>query len=172
MALKNLQNGIRSFTDKMKKLLEQIVKFGFVGAFCFVIDFVIVMGLTYIGVHYLIAGASGFVISVVVNYLLSFKFVFERKQDMDRRAEFVIFVILSVIGLGLNELFIWLSVDVVYMHSDLLMKYIDYNIAVAGGKIFATGLVMIYNFVTRKLFLEQKNAGKQDEENEKKEQVV
>lgn len=155
----------------MKKMLEQIVKFGFVGAFCFVIDFAITMGLTYIGVYHLIAAAVAFVISVVVNYLLSFKFVFERKQDMDRRAEFIIFVILSVIGLGLNELFIWLAVDVVYMHSSLLMKYIDYNIAVAGGKIFATGLVMIYNFVTRKLFLEQKNAGK-DENNGKKEQVV
>lgn len=152
-------------------MLEQIVKFGFVGAFCFVIDFAITMGLTYIGVYHLIAAAVAFVISVVVNYLLSFKFVFERKQDMDRRAEFIIFVILSVIGLGLNELFIWLAVDVVYMHSSLLMKYIDYNIAVAGGKIFATGLVMIYNFVTRKLFLEQKNAGK-DENNGKKEQVV
>ena len=155
----------------MKKMLEQIVKFGFVGAFCFVIDFAITMGLTYIGVYHLIAAAVAFVISVVVNYLLSFKFVFERKQDMDRRAEFIIFVILSVIGLGLNELFIWLAVDVVYMHSSLLVKYIDYNIAVAGGKIFATGLVMIYNFVTRKLFLEQKNAGK-DEDDGKKEQVV
>ena len=155
----------------MKKMLEQIVKFGFVGAFCFVIDFAITMGLTYIGVYHLIAAAVAFVISVVVNYLLSFKFVFERKQDMDRRAEFIIFVILSVIGLGLNELFIWLAVDVVYMHSSLLVKYIDYNIAVAGGKIFATGLVMIYNFVTRKIFLDQKNAGK-DEDDGKKEQVV
>ena len=73
-------------------MLEQIVKFGFVGAFCFVIDFAITMGLTYIGVYHLIAAAVAFVISVVVNYLLSFKFVFERKQDMDRRAEFIIFV--------------------------------------------------------------------------------
>ncbi len=171
MALKNLQDGIRSFTDKMKKLFEQIVKFGFVGAFCFVIDFAITMGVTYIGVYHLIAAALGFIISVVVNYLLSFKFVFERKQDMDRRAEFIIFVILSVIGLGLNELFIWLSVDMLYMHSALLMKYIDYNIAVAGGKIFATGLVMIYNFVTRKIFLEKKNTGEDGKEG-KEEQVV
>lgn len=155
----------------MKKLLEQIVKFGFVGAFCFVIDFAITMGLTYIGVYHLIAAAAGFIISVVVNYLLSFKFVFERKEDMDRKAEFVIFVILSVIGLGLNELFIWLSVDVIYMHSSLLMKYVDYNIAVAGGKIFATGLVMIYNFVTRKIFLEKKNTGEDGKEG-KEEQVV
>ena len=45
------------------------------------------------------------------------------------------------------------------MHTPLLVKYVDYNIAVAGGKIFATGLVMIYNFVTRKIFLEKKNTG-------------
>ena len=81
----------------MKKLIEQMVKFGFVGAFCFVIAFAITMGLTYIGVYHLIAAAAGFIISVVVNYLLSFKFVFERKEDMDRKAEFVIFVIDSKI---------------------------------------------------------------------------
>ncbi|MCR5209307.1 MAG: GtrA family protein [Lachnospiraceae bacterium] len=140
----------------MKKLIAQIIKFGLVGVICFIIDFGLYNGLNLIGVHYLISGAVGFIVSVVVNYILSFKFVFERKENLDRRAEFIIFVVLSAIGLGVNELFIWLSVDVVYEGSALLQGLMGENLAKAAGKIFATGVVMVYNFVTRKIFLEKK----------------
>ena len=141
----------------MKKLFMQIVKFGFVGAFCFVIDFGLFNGLNFLGVHYLISGAVGFIVSVIVNYILSFKFVFERKEDLDRRAEFIIFVVLSAIGLGVNELFIWLSMDVIYANSPFLQNLMGEKLAAAGGKIFATAVVMVYNFVTRKIFLEKKS---------------
>ncbi|SCX77575.1 Putative flippase GtrA (transmembrane translocase of bactoprenol-linked glucose) [Lachnospiraceae bacterium XPB1003] len=153
----------------MKKLFAQIVKFGLVGVICFIIDFGLYNGLNLIGVNYLISGAVGFIVSVVVNYILSFKFVFERKEDLDRRAEFIIFVVLSAIGLGVNELFIWLSVDVVYEGSELLQGLMGENLAKAVGKIFATGVVMVYNFVTRKMFLEKKTDNKADKKADKKE---
>lgn len=140
----------------MKKLFAQLVKFGMVGAFCFVIDFAITMGLTWVGIHHLIAAFFGFVVSVVANYLLSFKFVFERKEDMNRQKEFAVFVVLSVIGLGINEGLIYLSVDILYGRLGWLAHAISYELAVASGKIFATAVVMVYNFVTRKIFLEKK----------------
>lgn len=146
----------------MKKLLEQIIKFGMVGALCFLIDFAVTMALTLLGMHHLAAAFFGFVISVIINYLLSFKFVFRHKEDLDRRKEFVIFLILSVIGLGINEALIYLSVDVLYEQvilpdqNNWLNGLLTYELAVAAGKIFATGVVMIYNFVTRKIFLEEK----------------
>lgn len=146
----------------MKKLLEQMIKFGMVGALCFLIDFAVTMALTLLGMHHLAAAFFGFVISVIINYLLSFKFVFRHKEDLDRRKEFVIFLILSVIGLGINEALIYLSVDVLYEQvilpdqNNWLNGLLTYELAVAAGKIFATGVVMIYNFVTRKIFLEEK----------------
>lgn len=146
----------------MNKLLGQVIKFGLVGAFCFVIDFAVTMGLTVFGIHHLTAAFFGFVISVVINYLLSFKFVFQHKDHLDRRKEFVIFLILSVIGLGINEVLIYLSVDVLYgqvilpKENGWLNGLLTYELAVAAGKIFATGVVMVYNFVTRKIFLEKK----------------
>ena len=99
----------------MKKLLEQILKFGVVGVVCFVIDFVITMVMSTVlreifsmgtSRAALVAAFFGFVISVIVNYLLSMKYVFVRKEDMDRRKEFIIFVILSAFGLVLNEVII------------------------------------------------------------------
>ena len=102
----------------MKKLIEQMLKFGVVGFVCFFIDYLIGIIVLNIILHTageqffelasMTGSALGFTISVIVNYILSFKFVFERKEDMNRKAEFVIFIILSIIGLGLNQLINWI----------------------------------------------------------------
>ena len=140
----------------MNKLFQQIIKFGAVGGICFVIDMGVTMLLKVIGVHYLVAGFCGFLVSVVFNYILSFKFVFERKEDMDRRKEFVIFVVLSAGGLVINEVILYICMDVVYSNWNWLNQLISENPATAVSKIVATGVVMVYNFVTRKKFLEKK----------------
>ena len=70
----------------MKNLLNQIIKFGIVGLLCFLIDFGITTGFTNLmGIHYLISKFLGFVVSAVVNYLLSIKFVFTQKKEMDKK---------------------------------------------------------------------------------------
>ncbi len=141
----------------MKQLLEQIIKFGVVGAFCFLIDFGITMGLTnLIGVHYLVSKFLGFVISAIVNYLLSIRFVFTHKKDMDKRKEFIVFLILSAIGLGINEIVMYGCVDGVYRHSNALKALLTEDMMIAVSTIIATGVVMVYNFISRKLFLERK----------------
>ncbi len=126
----------------MQKLLAQIMKFGVVGVIATVIDFGIMNLLHYgLGLNILIANTSGFIISLIFNYLASMKYVFARKEGMSRRREFIIFVVLSVIGLVLNDGI------VLALNAGLGLEA---NIA----KICATALVMVYNFVTRKIFLE------------------
>lgn len=144
----------------MKKLFEQIIKFGIVGFICFIIDFGLVMLLKIMGVHYLIAGLTGFIVSVIANYLLSFKFVFQRKDNLDRKKEFIIFVALSAVGCGLNELILYVCMDLIYNSWVALHAIINENQALAASKILATGIVMVYNFITRKAFLEKKAGGK------------
>lgn len=150
----------------MQKLIQQLIKFGFVGASCFVIDYIV--GLIVLNILMtlptadcfeiasVIGSAVGFVVSVTVNYILSFKFVFERKEDLDKRAEFVIFVLLSIVGLLINSFIIWLAVGPVYGSSNFLQENAGYNLVYTGAKIIATAIVMIYNFVTRKIFLRKK----------------
>lgn len=126
----------------MKKLFEQIIKFGLVGFFCFFIDYGIMVFLTEIvNINYLISSGMSFTVSVIVNYILSLTFVFDTKKG-NKIKEFVIFIILSVIGLGLNQILMWFCVDVLG---------IFYMIS----KIGATAIVMVYNFITRKLILEK-----------------
>ena len=141
----------------MKNLLNQIIKFGIVGLFCFLIDFGITTGFTnLLGIHYLISKFLGFVVSAVVNYLLSIKFVFTQKKEMDKKKEFTVFLILSPFGLLINEIVMYLCIDGIYARSGQLQELVSHANMVALSSILATGIVMVYNFISRKLFLERK----------------
>ena len=141
----------------MKKLMEQILKFGVVGFICFLIDFGITTGFTNIfGVHYFISKFLGFVISAIVNYLLSIKYVFTEKKEMDKKKEFTVFLILSAFGLLINEIVMYVCIDGAYAHSAFLQENISDGLMVSISSIIATGIVMVYNFISRKLFLERK----------------
>ena len=124
------------------KLLNQILKFGLVGGMAFVIDYVPLYVCTeFLHIHYLISSIISFTVSVIFNYILSIKWVFDVKKKQDVK-DFVIFIILSVIGLGINSLIMYVMVEkfgVYYMLS----------------KIVSTAVVMAYNFITRKIFVEK-----------------
>ncbi len=133
----------------MKKLITQIWRFGIVGVICTLIDFGVLTSLKeFLGVHYLVANAASFTVSVIANYILSMKYVFHGKKDTSRVREFIIFTVLSALGLLLNQLIMWITVD-------------GMSIYYVAAKVIATAIVMIYNFVTRKLFLEEKNQEEQ-----------
>jgi putative flippase GtrA len=137
--------------------MEQILKFGVVGFVCFLIDFGITTGLTNIfGVHYLISKFFGFVVSAVVNYILSIKFVFTQKKEMDKKKEFTVFIILSAFGLLINEIVMYICIDGIYAYNAFLQGIISNELMVSISSVTATAIVMIYNFISRKLFLERK----------------
>ena len=126
----------------MKKLFAQFMKFGVVGALAFCIDYGLLALLTEVfGVNYLVSATISFTVSVVFNYLASMRYVFTHKEDMSRRREFVIFIILSVIGLLINNVCMWAGVELLGVHYLIV-------------KIAATTIVMVWNFVTRKIFLD------------------
>lgn len=141
----------------MKKLMEQILRFGVVGLFCFFIDYGLTVGLAnFCGIHYMISKFIGFVLSAVVNYILSIKFVFTQKKEMNKGKEFTIFIILSAIGLLLNEIILFVCIDVIHANSAMLQSYLSEETMLSLSALLATGIVMVYNFISRKLFLERK----------------
>lgn len=128
----------------MIKLIKQLFRFGIVGVICFLIDYLLMVGMTeLLRIDYLISGGISFTVSTVVNYLLSMWFVFQSKKDINKVREFLVFTGLSIIGLGINEGLMWICVE---------KLSIFYMIA----KIIVTAVVMLYNFITRKLILEDR----------------
>ncbi len=128
----------------MKKLISQILKFGFVGAAAFVIDYGLMVLLTEVfNVYSLISAAISFTVSVIFNYVASVKWVFEVDEEKNsKQKQFIVFVVLSVIGLIINELIMWI------MDSKFGIHYMI-------SKLVATFVVMVWNFITRKIFLEK-----------------
>lgn len=164
----------------MNKLIKQILKFGIVGGISFIIDFVIYTAVIKItgdrlpGTDVIIAGTAGFVISLIFNYIASMAFVFERKEDTSRTREFTIFLLLSLIGLFINNGLLWLYAsvfcangNVIYnIHAGVYNLLNNFGITFFASteelikilaKIFATSLVMVYNFISRKMTLEKKD---------------
>ncbi len=135
--------GDKEMFNKLKELIVQMIKFGGVGVICFLIDFAVLHVLTdYVHLHYLLSAAIAFLVSVIANYILSIRFVFKVNPDNNKVRVFAVFVISSAVGLLLTELLMWLGVDILH---------INYMIT----KIAATAVVMVYNFITRKIFLER-----------------
>ena len=127
----------------MKKIIIQLIKFGIVGVIATVIDFGVLMFLKELmHIDVLAASAVAFSVSVIANYILSMLFVFESRGN-SKVKEFLVFVVLSIGGLLLNQFIMWIGTEIMTA----------YYLWV---KAFALVFVPIYNFITRKIFLEKK----------------
>ena len=124
-------------------MILQIIKFGIVGVIATFVDMgVLVLLKELLHIDVLVSSAISFCVSVMVNYILSMTFVFKSKNQNKVR-EIIIFILLSVGGLFLNQLILWIGVRFTPV----------YYLVV---KLFALVIVPVYNFITRKIFLESK----------------
>lgn len=127
----------------MKKLFEQIIKFGIVGGLAFLIDYgIMVLCKEVFKFDVLVAAGFGFTVSVIFNYIASVKWVFNVNENNSKSKQFITFIIFSIIGLIITEIIMYIGTDI--------MK-VSYLIV----KVGATLIVMVFNFITRKLFLEK-----------------
>lgn len=129
-------------SEKSEKLLLQIFKFIMVGGLAFVIDYLtLILCKEVFNLNVLVSAAIAFTVSVIFNYILSIKWVFDVDKSKSEKKNFIIFIVFSIIGLLLTELIMWIGTDILKVNYLLV-------------KIIATAIVMVFNFITRKLFLE------------------
>lgn len=123
-------------------LFQQIFKFGIVGGIATIIDIAVYYVLvTFLNINPLLGNILSFSVSVIYNYTASVKWVFHVNEAKSKKKMFVEFMVFSIIGLLLTELLLWVGIDILGQNKMLV-------------KIVATAIVMVFNFITRKLFLE------------------
>lgn len=127
---------------KLKKLFKQILKFGIIGLLATLLEW----GLFYLfseffNIYYLISVIIAYSFSTVFNYIFSVIWVFNVEKNNEKK--FVIFLICSLIGLTINEVLMLVFVELFMIYTFV-------------SKIIATLIVMIYNFITRKIFVEDR----------------
>lgn len=123
--------------------MRQIVKFVIVGLIATIIDIsAYYIFYSIFNINPLLANVLAFCISVTYNYIASVKWVFDITENKSNKRMFAEFIVLSIVGLLLTELIIYIAVDKLNINAMII-------------KIIATGIVMVFNFITRKIFLEK-----------------
>ena len=119
----------------------QLFRYLFVGGAAFIVD----IGSLYIftdffGIYYLISAAIAFSLGLIMNYILSISWVFNNRTFNSRILEFGVFTFIGIIGLVLNELFIWVFT------AKLGLYYLI-------SKIIVDIIILCWNFFARKFIL-------------------
>ncbi len=123
----------------MDLLLFRFLKFGIVGFSGLLIDF----GVTYllkekVKIHKYISNTCGFITAATTNYFLNRTWTFH-SNNSDIVMEYSSFIIVSIIGLSINSLIIW-----------LFTSKFRYNFYFS--KLIAIGITIIWNFVANLYF--------------------
>ncbi len=126
----------------MKAFVGQFMRFAVVGLIAFAIDYGFMVIFTELfGIEYLISATVSFTLSVIFSYFASMRYVFEHRESLTRRREFIIFVILSFIGLAINDVLMFVGTS---------LLGITYLIT----KLVSAVMVTWWNFFSRKRFLD------------------
>ena len=124
-------------TNSTKQFLQYIA----VGGTCTIIDFFVLYLMTTCGgVHYLVSSCASFTIGVVLNWILCTYWVFQYHRFQQHSKEFACYVIISLGGLLLNTLLMWL-------YTELFSLWFMFS------KLLSVAITLFYNFYTRKLIL-------------------
>lgn len=128
----------------MSLLVKQVMRFVFVGGTATLLDMGILFILnSYFGMYHLYAATISFIIATFYNYYMSMQFVFSSKFDKSaRHKEFVAFFVLSLIGLIITLIGLYICKDIL-------------GIPVMISKIIVGVVVMTFNFISRKMYFEK-----------------
>ncbi len=118
----------------MRLWIYKMLSFGIVGAIGMIIDF----GITALlrekaKMNEYIANAIGFIFAVINNFLLNKYWTYHNFSTLSM-TQFSKYFVISIIGLSLNSVFLY-----------LLNRFL--RVPFYWAKLFATGLVFLWNFI-------------------------
>ena len=133
------------FIEPTSNIVIQVFRSIFVGGIAFITDAGTLWLITLTGLYYLVSSIFGFIVGVMVNYYLSIKFVFKEKAPVGKLGEIVVYIIVSLFGLGLTVALMWFFTEIIGLFFMI-------------SKIIATLIAFIWNFSIRKIALYRKGS--------------
>ena len=177
--MKKIKELMTSFEQKHPRLWE-IFKFLIVGGFATLIDMLVMAAVIYfinakvfsynffnvilesskrkneiLAYSSILGTGLGFLLGLVFNYIMSVKFVFSHKEYAKTVNGALLFTVLSVIGFFIHLLGMWLFFEILKVNYWLV-------------KIIITVVVLVFNYITRKVFIFRADKNTQAINNENK----
>lgn len=127
------------FLEKTNDTKLQFFRYLFVGGVAAFVNIGSLYILTDIfKIYYIFSNIIGFILGLIVNYILSKWLVFSTEKTINKLFEFLTYALIGVIGLGLDTVLIW------FLTETILIYYLL-------SKLISTFIVFIWNFSARKL---------------------
>lgn len=138
---------LRQIAGQMAKpasgVFRQLVRYALSGGLAFLVDFGLLWFVTdVLGLHYLIGACIGYIAGLIITYLLSISWIFDYRRMNSQAAEFSVFVLIGLAGLGLTQ-------GLMYVFTDLWLGQDLYMVS----KIITTVIVSLFNFAMKKFLL-------------------
>ena len=117
----------------------RFIKFGMVGVINTLVNWIIFFILNALGMYYILANIIAYILGTVNSYLWNTLWVFKYKDKASTETT-IKFIILNLIGLGLNTGILYVLVDLCNLN-----KFI--------GLVTTTAIEMIINYIVNKLWV-------------------
>jgi putative flippase GtrA len=127
--------------ETKRSVSVQMFRYAIVGGAAFALDISLLYVLTeFLHVYYIASATAAFVAGLLFNYALSVYWVFSERALANKYAEFLVFALIGVIGLLLNDGLIWSLTELGHIH------YL-------ASKVIAAIVIFFWNFFARRQVL-------------------
>lgn len=119
----------------------QFIKYFFVSGIALFADMSILFILTeYFNVYYILSATISFLAGIAITYILSKFYIFTKTKIDNKINEFTVFLIIGIIGLILNNVFLYIFTEYLGIYYML-------------SKIFVIIVTYLWNYFARKKFI-------------------
>ena len=131
----------RLFRNPTSNISIQVFRYVIAGSLAYMVDYGLLIIFTeFFQLYYLTSSAIAFLLGSMTSYVLNVNWVFDKRTFKNRQLEILIFILIGIVGLVLNQYCLWFfteGLNLHYLHS----------------KIIATIVVFVLNFFARKYIL-------------------
>lgn len=98
--------------------IVEFIKYGLWGGITTAINLLIFFGLKFCGMYYLLANAVGYVIAVIINFILNRKYVFQRSRKFKSsiRWQFIQYILMRLLSLGIDTVLFYGLVSILHLN--------------------------------------------------------